>query len=150
VAFSSTSGKDLEDSSSIESNSVASIRISLTTNASETSNNGDSLPKNFLQLKGISIANCNMGCNFNIASALWIMIQYELSILAIQEHTPWNKDLTPMKISSFEWTCNKWGFFKTISKLQIIIIDKQLATCQRDINKYEEGRVINTRLEISQ
>ncbi len=55
-----------------------------------------------------------------------------------------------MNINSFEWTCNKWGFFITISKLQIIIIDKQLATCQREINTYKEGGIINTRLEISQ
>jgi len=75
VVFSSTSDKDLEDSSSIESNNVASSRISLATNASEMSNNGDSLPKSFLQLKGISITNYNMECNLNIASALWIIIQ---------------------------------------------------------------------------
>jgi hypothetical protein len=48
----------------------------------------DLIPKTFLQLKGISVANYNMGCNFNIAAALRVMITYEISILAIQEHTP--------------------------------------------------------------
>jgi hypothetical protein len=42
--------------------------------------NADLLPKTFLQLKGISVANYNMGCNFNISAALHIMVHYELSI----------------------------------------------------------------------
>jgi hypothetical protein len=37
---------------------------------SSTSNNGDLLPKTFLQLKGISVANYNMGCNFSIVATL--------------------------------------------------------------------------------
>jgi hypothetical protein len=39
---------------------------------SDKGNNGDSAPKTFPQLKGISIANYNMGCNFDIAMALRI------------------------------------------------------------------------------
>jgi hypothetical protein len=81
--------------------------------------------------------------------AIRIMIQYELTILAIQEHTPWNKDLTPMEISSFEQTCHKWGFSIIISKLQILIIDKQVQACQREIEIYEDGRIIKSRFEIS-
>jgi hypothetical protein len=42
--------------------------------------NADLLPKTFLQLKDISVANYNMGCNFNISAALHIMVHYELSI----------------------------------------------------------------------
>jgi hypothetical protein len=52
------------------------------------------LSKSFLQLKGISVANYNMGCNFSIASSIRLMIQYDLHILAIQEHTPWNRELS--------------------------------------------------------
>jgi len=53
---------------------------------SDTSLNGDPISKTFLQLKGITVANYNMGCNFNVAAAIRIMTKYEISILAIQEH----------------------------------------------------------------
>jgi len=101
------------------------MQKSLSSAGSNKGNNGDNVPKTFLQLKGISIANYNMGCNFNIAMAI-SMIQYDLTILAVREHTPWNKDLTPMEISSMERTCHKWGFSITISKLLILIIDKHV------------------------
>ncbi len=63
------------------------------TSISDTSLNGDLLPKSFLQLKGISVANYNMGCNFYIAAALRIIMRYNLSILAIHECSSWNKEL---------------------------------------------------------
>jgi hypothetical protein len=139
-----SSSSDMEDSD-------GSTRMQKSVNSADSNkrNNGDNIPKTFLQLKGISIANYNMGCNFDIAMAIRIMIQYDLTILAIQEHTPWNKDLTPMKISSFEWTCHKWGFSITISKLQILIIDNQVQACHREIEIYEDGRIIKSRFEIS-
>jgi len=56
--------------------------------------NRDMLPKSFLQLKGITVGNFNMGCNFRIDNAIIIMIHYKLDILAIQEHTPWNRELS--------------------------------------------------------
>jgi len=90
-----------------------------------------------------------MGCNFNAAAAIRLMIKYELNIMAVQEHIPWNRTLSDMEKSSIERTCNKYGFFVTISKLQIIIIDKQLSACHRETTIYEEGRIIKTRLEIS-
>jgi hypothetical protein len=52
-----------------------------------TSQNGDKLQKSFLQLKGIIVGNFYMGGNFHILTALQIMIQYNITILAIQEHT---------------------------------------------------------------
>jgi hypothetical protein len=139
-----SSSSDMEDSD-------GSTRMQKSVNSADSNkrNNGDNIPKTFLQLKGISIANYNMGCNFDIAMAIRIMIQYDLTILAIQEHTPWNKDLTPMEISSFEWTCHTWGFSITISKLQILIIDNQVQACHREIEIYEDGRIIKSRFEIS-
>jgi hypothetical protein len=77
------------------------------------------------------------------------LIQYDLTILAVQEHTPWNKELTPMEISSMERSCHKWGLSITISKLQILIIDNQVQACQREIDIHEEGRIIKRRFEIS-
>jgi hypothetical protein len=65
-------------------------------------NNGDLLPKTFLQLRGIAVANYNMGCNINIAAAIRIMVQYELAILTIQEHTPWNRTLSEVEITSIQ------------------------------------------------
>jgi hypothetical protein len=46
------------------------------------------------------VGNFNMGCNFHIAAAIRIVIQYNIYILAIQEHTPWSRELTEGKIKS--------------------------------------------------
>jgi hypothetical protein len=108
------------------------------------------LPKSFLQLKGITVGNFNMGCNFRIDNAIIIMIHYKLDILAIQEHTPWNRELSEGEIASIERHCNRWGYFVKISKLQILLIDKQLIACHRITNVYEDGRIIQCRLEISE
>ena len=90
-----------------------------------------------------------MGCNFRIDTAIIIMIQYKLDILAIQEHTPWNRNLSEGEITSIERHCNKWGYLVKISKLQILIIDKQLTACHRDTTEYEDGRILRCRFEIS-
>jgi len=105
--------------------------------------------KTFLQLKGISIATYNMACNFNVALALHIMAKHEISILAIQEHTPWNRTLTDMEIAAIERTCHNYGFLVNITKVQILIIDKQIATCLRETETHLEGRLIATRFEIT-
>jgi hypothetical protein len=110
--------------------------------------NGDSLPKTFLQLNGIVVGNFNMGCNFHISAALRIIIQYKIHILAIQEHTSWNRELTPHEITSIEKHCDKWGYFVKISKLQIIIIDKQLLACHRETISYKQGRIITLHFQI--
>jgi hypothetical protein len=39
----------------------------------DTSQNGDMLPKSFIQLKGIMVGIFNMGCNFHISSAKLII-----------------------------------------------------------------------------
>jgi len=111
---------------------------------------GDTLPKSFLQLRGISVANFNMGCNFSVAVAIRMMIQCKLSILAIQEHTPWNRELSDMEITSIHHTCEKWGVLVTVMKLQILLIDKQLASNHQTTNIYEDGRLIRCRFEILQ
>ena len=110
----------------------------------------DALPKSFLQLKGITVGNFNMGCNFQIDTAITIMIQYTLDILAIQEHTPWNRELSEGEITSIERHCNKWGFFVKISKLQILIIDKQLTACHQDTTIHENSRLLHCHFEIFQ
>jgi hypothetical protein len=51
--------------------------------------------------------------------------------------------------SIIERTCEKWGFFAKISKLQLIIIDKQLKACHRNSNIYEDGRIIQCCFEVS-
>ncbi len=114
-----------------------------------TSINGDTLSKSFLQLKGIAVGNFNMRCNFHISAAIRIMIQYNLTILAIQEHTPWNRELSEVEIASIERHCDKWGYFVTLSKLQILIIDKQLTACHCETMVFEEGRVMKSRFEVS-
>jgi hypothetical protein len=111
-----------------EDNSIASL---LSEGLSETQSltiNEDNLPKSFLQLRGISVANYNMGCNFNISTSIRLMIQFNLQILAIQEHTPWNKELTDAEISSIQRSCDRYKFFAIITKLQLVIMDKQLVT----------------------
>jgi hypothetical protein len=66
-----------------------------------------------------------MGCNFNIAATISIMVQHDTDILAIQEHTPWNRELFQVEIASIEKTCKRWRFSIIFSKLQLLIIDKQ-------------------------
>jgi hypothetical protein len=51
----------------IEETSLTTIE---TINQMRTNGCSDHLPKTFLQLKGISVANYNMGCDFSIAAAL--------------------------------------------------------------------------------
>jgi hypothetical protein len=111
--------------------------------------NGDVLPISFLQLQGISVGNLNMACNFHVYAALQIMIQYNLHILAIQEHTSWNRELTDGEVKSIHRHCDKWGYFATISKLQILIIDKQLLACHQNTTIIEDGHILKCHLEIS-
>ena len=143
---------DYDGATCASGSSVCSMRSVPSVNVSVLDNDGqmrDSLSKTFLQLKGISVGNFNMNCNFRIESAIAIMLQYDLSILAIQEHTPWNRKLLENEILSIERNCEKYGFFVTISDLQIIIIDKQLKACHRNTVTYEEGRIISCRFELS-
>jgi hypothetical protein len=93
--------------------------------------------KSFLQLRGISVANYNMGCNFNIGTAVKLMMRYELYILAIQEH------------NSLRKICDDWGYLMYFSKLQIIILDKQLLACIRQNATHEDGRIFQLTLEIT-
>jgi hypothetical protein len=86
--------------------------------------NGYSSLNSFLQLSGIIVGNYNMGCNFHISTAIRIMIQHNISILAIQEHIAWNRNLMEYEIKSIKKHCDKWGYFVNISKLQVLIIDK--------------------------
>jgi hypothetical protein len=106
------------------------------------------IPKSFLQLRGISVANYNMGCHFNIGTAIRLMMQNDLFILAIQEHTPWSRKLSDAEIKLIHRTCDKYQFCAIISKVQMILIDKQIATSIRDTNIYEEGGMIQIRMEI--
>jgi hypothetical protein len=59
---------DFNDSNTIISQT--SVVSNISTMSLETSHNGDTLQKSFLQLKGILVANFNMCCNFHIAAAL--------------------------------------------------------------------------------
>ena len=78
------------------------------------------------------------------------MMQYKLDILAVQEHTPWNRVLLDSEIKSIERHCDSYGFFVFISPVQIIIIDKQLQACHRETQIYNDGRIISSRFEISE
>jgi hypothetical protein len=109
----------------------------------------ETIPKTFLQLKGITVANYNMGCNFGVSATIGIMMRNNINILAIQEHTPWTRQLMESEINHIQRTCEKWEYFATVSKVQILIIAKQLATCIRNTTVHEEGRIIHTRMEVS-
>jgi hypothetical protein len=61
---------------------TASSRHTTQSHLSASSMNGDNLPKSFLQLKGISVGNYNMGCHFHISAAIHLLVQYNLQILA--------------------------------------------------------------------
>jgi hypothetical protein len=41
------------------------------------------------------------------------------------------------------------GFFRTISKVQILIIGKQLTTCHHETTSFIDGRLIKSRFEVS-
>jgi len=73
-----------------------------------------------------------MGCNFQIFVTLQLMVKYEIYILAIQEHTPWNKELSQFEIDHIQRICEKYGYFALISKMQILIFDKQLPPCYQE------------------
>jgi len=77
------------------------------------------------------------------------MIQHNISILAIQEHTAWNRNLMEYEIKSIEKHCDKWGYVVNISKLQILIIDKQLLACHINTCALKEGHVMVSRFQIS-
>jgi len=106
-------------------------------------------PKTFLQLKGIVVANFNMGCNFNIASTLRILLQHELAILAVQEHTPWANVLHEAEVNSIHKTFDKYEDQVIFSKMELLFIDRQLATRLRETNVHLEGCLIATKFEIS-
>jgi len=77
------------------------------------------------------------------------MMQHNITILAIQENTAWSKKLSDVEITSIERHCDKWGYWVSISKLQILIIDKQLTACHRETNIYKEGCIIHCRMELA-
>jgi len=76
-------------------------------------------------------------------------MRHQVFILAIQEHTAWRRELTEAEKTSYQRTCNRYGFLIFISKLQIIMVDKQLTACIRETDIHEEGRIIRLRLEIA-
>jgi hypothetical protein len=117
--------------------------------SADRSQNDDTLPRSFLQLKGILVGNFNMGCNFHISAALMIMMQYNITILAIQEHTAWSRKLLDGEIISIERHCDMREYWVNISKLQILIMDKQISACHREMYIYEEGRVIHCLMEVA-
>jgi len=95
------------------------------------------------------VGNFIMGCSFHVSAAMRIMIQYNINILAIQEHTAWNRDLLPHELTSIERHYDKWGYFVKISKLQILIIDKQLQACHWETTVQQGGRILKCRCQIS-
>ncbi len=135
---------DMEDSQTDMTDDTLS-----STNECDLPMGGDKIPKSFLQLQGISVANFNMACNFHIFTALHIMAQYKLHVLTIQEHTPWSRQLTDGEITSIHRHCDKCGYTAIISKLQILIIDKQLGACHRKTSILEDGRILHFRLEVA-
>ncbi len=88
------------------------------------------------------MGNFIMGCSFHVSAAMRIMIQYNINILAIQEHTAWNRALLPHELRSIERHCDKWGYIVTISKLQILIIDKLLQACHRETTVQQGRRIL--------
>jgi len=125
------------------------------TNSTKTTNNKDdeareTLPRSFLALKGISIANYNMKCNFSIDIAITLMNKHQLFILTIQEHSPWNRDLTQLEKDYIIKTGEKWAFKIIITKMQIIIIDKQILPCLQGTKEYFDGRIISSEFTITQ
>jgi hypothetical protein len=60
-----------------------------------------------------------------------------------------NRELSDSAITSIEFYCDKWGYFAKISKLQILIIDKQLTACHHETVVHKEGRIINSLFELS-
>jgi hypothetical protein len=107
----------MESTDQHESIDDSSLKLLIGSQITSAGGSKTFLPKTVLQLRGISIANYNMACNFSIMAAIHLMIQYDLSILAIQEYTPWSRELSTMEITNIEKTCDKWGFLATIAKL---------------------------------
>jgi len=128
---------------------VTSEDDQLTSNSKDASYLDDKLPKSFLQLQGLSVGNYNMACNYHISAALKIMVTHKLHILTIQEHTAWSRELTQGEITSMKKLCDKYQFTITISKLQIVIMDKVLAASHRGTEIFEDGRIIKCQLEIA-
>jgi hypothetical protein len=147
--ISTLSQEDMESYSQDENEESDNIDASDIWEEDSAMNIGDSLPKTFLELSGISVANVNTVCNFQIDAAITLMIHYGLHILTIQEHTPWNKELTHIDISYIDKQCEKWGFFAMTSKTQIVITDKRLSPCYKDTKTYLEGRICCSKFELS-
>jgi hypothetical protein len=103
----------------------------------------------FLQPQGITVGNFNMACNFHIYAAFQIMTKYNFHILAIQEHTSWNRELSEGEIKSIQKHSDTLGYFSTITKMQILIMDKRLWACHRNTSSMEDGRIITSRYAIT-
>jgi len=77
------------------------------------------------------------------------MTRYKLHILAIQKYTPWNRELSDGEVKSIHKHCESLGYFATVTKLQILITDKQMWASHRDSRHLEDGRIIHSRYEVS-
>ena len=58
-----------------------------------------------------------------------------------------NRELSAIEMASIKRACDKWGFLFKISKLQILVIDKLLATCHHETNIYEDGELLKVNLK---
>jgi len=151
----SGTNETLIDSISSISHQMEDDQRSVNSDLSEESYQGmeaedeDNLPKSFLALKGISVANFNMGCNFQVTAALQLTVRYEIYILTIQEHTPWNKELSQIEITHVHKICEKYGYFAIITKMQILIFDKQLSPCYQETKIHLQGRMLCSTLVIA-
>ena len=85
----STDGDDSDNDTFLSQATSTSI-------ASFSSLNGDPLPKTFLQVHGIMVANYNMACNFSVEAAIRLMDTYELSI-----YLSWQFKSIPLRAMSY-------------------------------------------------
>ena len=59
---------------------------------------------------GMNIANFNMAGNFDVSLAANLMIDRSIHLLAVQEHLPWSKELSPEDSLHIKMVCNENEF----------------------------------------
>ena len=97
---------------------------------------------------GISVANFNMAGNFDVSIAVNLMMDQNIHILAIQEHSPWGMEMHPGTYQQIIRVCAFNGFLVQVAKHQIIIFNKLLSTIHRYTDDKEEGHICTNMFQI--
>ena len=106
----------------------------------EAADGEEFIPK--IQKGVINVANFNMAGKFNISLAIWIMVNNNIQMPAVQEHSPWGQNTSNKSCHHICRVFEESEYKVQVSKHQIFIIDKSIIVVHQSHSIKEEGCII--------